>query len=122
MANDIRAGRKPPSPRSATVEAGDAPIIMAAYARWAPVYDAVFGLQTLPGRRAAAAAANELPSGRILDAGVGTGMSLPYYKSDHRVTGIDLSPEMLARAKTRAAATRLQHIEALRLMDVTALE
>lgn len=39
--------------------------------------------------------------GTILDAGVGTGRNIPFYPPDARVTGIDLSPEMLARAKRR---------------------
>ncbi len=40
-------------------------------------------------------------SGRALDAGVGTGRNMPYYPPDVRVTGIDLSPAMLARAGAR---------------------
>jgi demethylmenaquinone methyltransferase/2-methoxy-6-polyprenyl-1,4-benzoquinol methylase len=42
-------------------------------------------------------------SGRILDAGVGTGRNIPFYPPDSEVTGIDTSPEMLARAKRRRA-------------------
>jgi ubiquinone/menaquinone biosynthesis C-methylase UbiE len=41
--------------------------------------------------------------GRILDVAVGTGRSLPYYPSAAPVTGIDLSPAMLAIARQRAA-------------------
>ena len=40
-------------------------------------------------------------SGRVLDAGVGTGRNIPYYPADVRVTGIDLSPAMLSRAGAR---------------------
>ena len=42
-------------------------------------------------------------AGRILDAGVGTGQNIPFYPRQGRVTGIDLSPAMLARARMRAA-------------------
>jgi ubiquinone/menaquinone biosynthesis C-methylase UbiE len=42
-------------------------------------------------------------SGRILDAGVGTGRNIPFYPADSEVTGIDTSPEMLARAERRRA-------------------
>jgi ubiquinone/menaquinone biosynthesis C-methylase UbiE len=42
-------------------------------------------------------------SGRILDAGVGTGRNFPFYPPDSKVTGIDTSPEMLARAERRGA-------------------
>ena len=40
-------------------------------------------------------------SGRILDAGVGTGRNIPFYPPDSEVTGIDTSPEMIARAERR---------------------
>ena len=46
-----------------------------AYARWAPIYDVVFGAVFAPGRRASIAAAERV-GGRILDVGIGTGMSL----------------------------------------------
>lgn len=59
-------------------------------------------------------------SGRILDAGVGTGRNFPFYPADSEVVGIDLSPAMLARAQRRVstAATKVE----LRQMDVTRLE
>jgi ubiquinone/menaquinone biosynthesis C-methylase UbiE len=59
-------------------------------------------------------------SGRILDAGVGTGRNFPFYPAGSEVVGIDLSPATLARAQRRlsAAATRVE----LREMDVTRLE
>ncbi|MEE8173120.1 MAG: class I SAM-dependent methyltransferase, partial [Alphaproteobacteria bacterium] len=40
-------------------------------------------------------------SGRILDAGVGTGRNIPFYPKDDDMVGIDLSPAMLARASLR---------------------
>lgn len=59
-------------------------------------------------------------SGRILDAGVGTGRNIPYYPPSAHVVGIDLSPAMLARAERRARS----HGRAVELhrMDVTRLE
>ena len=59
-------------------------------------------------------------SGRILDAGVGTGRNFPFYPPGSEVVGIDLSPAMLARAerRRRAAAAKIE----LRPMDVTQLE
>jgi ubiquinone/menaquinone biosynthesis C-methylase UbiE len=59
-------------------------------------------------------------SGRILDAGVGTGRNFPFYPTNSNVVGIDLSPAMLTRAQRRltAAATTVE----LRCMDVTRLE
>lgn len=58
-------------------------------------------------------------SGRILDAGVGTGRNAPFYPPDSLVTGIDVSAAMLARAERRCALSRAE-VE-LRQMDVTAL-
>ena len=66
------------------------------YARWAPVYDLVFGAVFERGRRAVVAAGERI-GGRILEVGVGTGLALPYYSNEHRVFGIDLSEEMLGQ-------------------------
>jgi phosphatidylethanolamine/phosphatidyl-N-methylethanolamine N-methyltransferase len=60
--------------------------------------------------------------GRVLEVGVGTGLALPRYKSHLRVTGVDLSPDMLLRARNRVARHKLSNIEALVEMDATALE
>lgn len=54
--------------------------------------------------------------GAILDAGVGTGRNMTFYPRDATVTGIDLSPRMLARARTRR--DRLGLDVALHEMDV----
>jgi ubiquinone/menaquinone biosynthesis C-methylase UbiE len=43
-------------------------------------------------------------SGRILDAGVGTGRNLPFYPDGVDVVGIDISPRMLACAERRRNA------------------
>src|SRR4029453_13848136 len=53
----------------------DKQTIAKAYARWAPVYDLVFGAVLERGRQAAIAAAERI-GGRILEVGVGTGISL----------------------------------------------
>ena len=42
-------------------------------------------------------------SGTILDAGVGTGRNMPFYPDGSHITGIDLSPAMLVRARKRRA-------------------
>lgn len=95
----------------------DAEAVRAAYRRWAGVYDTVFGGVSARGRRAAVTAVNALPGRRVLEVGVGTGLALPHYRADKRVVGIDLSPDMLARAHARAAAERLGHVESLLVMD-----
>ena len=86
------------------------------YARWAPVYDFVFGAVFERGRRAVVTA-SERVGGRILEVGVGTGLSLPYYSGGHRVIGIDLSEEMLEKARARVIKKNLRHVETLAVMD-----
>jgi phosphatidylethanolamine/phosphatidyl-N-methylethanolamine N-methyltransferase len=90
--------------------------ITKAYARWAPIYDLVFGPMFERGRKASIAAAERI-GGRILEVGVGTGLSLPYYSWSNRVTGIDLSAPMLRKAKARIAEHRLTNVEGLAVMD-----
>ncbi|HEY5378500.1 MAG TPA: class I SAM-dependent methyltransferase [Pseudolabrys sp.] len=95
-----------------------------AYARWAPVYDLVFGAVFERGRRAAIAAAERACGslgGRILEVGVGTGISLPSYARSNRLVGVDLSEPMLRKAQVRVAEHRLDNVETLAVMDATRL-
>ena len=85
-------------------------------------YDIVFGPVFHPGRKAAVRIANDRPGQHILEVGVGTGLSLPHFRADSRVTGIDVSEEMLAKARRRAERRRLSYIEGLHLMDAEHLE
>jgi phosphatidylethanolamine/phosphatidyl-N-methylethanolamine N-methyltransferase len=87
-----------------------------AYARWAPVYDLVFGPIFDRGRRAAIVAAEQV-GGRILEVGVGTGISLPGYSARNRIVGIDLSEAMLRKAQKRVTELSLDHVEGLEVMD-----
>ena len=59
-------------------------------------------------------------TGRLLDAGVGTGRNFPFYPTGSSVVGIDISPAMLARAERRRGGS-CASIE-LKQMDVTRLE
>ena len=95
--------------------------VAAAYGRWAPVYDVVFGPVFRHGRRAAVAAAERI-GGRILEVGVGTGLSLTDYSGANRVVGIDISPPMLDKARERVARRHLNHIEAITVMDAENLD
>ena len=95
--------------------------IVAAYARWAPVYDAIFGVITNSAINKTMRVLNALPPGRILEIGVGTGLALPRYRKEHRITGIDLSPDMLARARSRVTAGKLANVEDLAEADATKL-
>lgn len=66
-------------------------------------------------------AVNALPGERVLEVGVGTGLALPRYRPEKRVTGIDLSAEMLAHARRRASELRLSNVDGLLEMDAEAM-
>jgi phosphatidylethanolamine/phosphatidyl-N-methylethanolamine N-methyltransferase len=91
-----------------------------AYARWAPVYDLMFGPVFERGRHAAIAAAERI-GGRILEVGVGTGISLPHYSGTNRIFGIDISEAMLRKARSRVSEFGLDHVEGLAVMDAANL-
>lgn len=95
----------------------DADSVREAYRRWAGVYDTVFGGVSGFGRRRAVAAVNRLSGPRVLEVGVGTGLALPLYRRDLQVVGIDLSRDMLEKAKDRVAAGRLGNVGGLLEMD-----
>ncbi len=94
--------------------------IVEAYRRWAGVYDTVFGHVSSTGRLRAVSLVNRLPGADVLEVGVGTGLALPHYTSDKRVTGIDLSKEMLRKARDRTRANALTNVQALHEMDAEA--
>jgi phosphatidylethanolamine/phosphatidyl-N-methylethanolamine N-methyltransferase len=98
----------------------DRNIVEAAYARWAPIYDAVCGPVMVKGRRAAASAARAV-GGRILEVGVGTGLSFDDYDSTTEITGIDLCAPMLEKARAKMASGRYPHVKEVRLMDAHAM-
>jgi phosphatidylethanolamine/phosphatidyl-N-methylethanolamine N-methyltransferase len=90
--------------------------VRTAYRRWAPVYDKTFGRIASQARRHAVEIVNTR-SGRVLEVGVGTGLSLPAYRRELEIVGIDLSPEMLAKARQRVAAEGLANVTGLHEMD-----
>ena len=98
----------------------DADSVRAAYRRWASVYDMVFGGVSAFGRRRAVEAVNATPGAHVLEVGVGTGLALPHYTASKRVTGIDLSADMLLRARRRVAAEGLTNVDALLEVDAEA--
>lgn len=99
----------------------DKDAVARAYDRWAPVYDLVFGPVFERGRQAAIAAAERV-GGRILEVGVGTGISLPDYSNKNRLYGVDISPTMLRKAQDRVSELGLKHVEGLAVMDAADLK
>src|SRR5262245_41221875 len=113
------AARKFRSLSSASRDAAsrmDETAIKTAYRRWAPVYDNTFGWVASEGRKHAVEIINAR-SGRVLEVGVGTGLSLPGYRRELEIVGIDLSPEMLEKARERVAAEGLANVTGLHEMD-----
>jgi len=98
----------------------DKDVVEKAYAGWAPIYDMVFGAIFAPGRAAAIRAAERI-GGRVLDGGVGTGLSLDQYSPRNRIVGIDLSEPMLRRAIARMQRRPLPHVEMLAVMNAERL-
>jgi phosphatidylethanolamine/phosphatidyl-N-methylethanolamine N-methyltransferase len=87
-----------------------------AYAAWAPIYDLVFGQVFDAGRKATIALADRI-GGRILDVGIGTGLSLTDYSRTTKICGVDISEPMLRKARERARTLNLTNVEALSVMD-----
>ena len=101
-----------------TMQANDAKV--ANYDRWAPIYDLVFGPVFQRGRREAVDAAERI-GGRILEVGIGTGISLSDYSPKNKLVGVDISAPMLEKAKERVAKLGLRHVEQLAVMDASEL-
>ncbi len=89
--------------------------VISAYRRYARVYDLLFGPVMEPGRHGVLHALDCRPGDHVLEVGVGTGLSLPLYPEFVRVTGIDVSREMLARAHQRVTQQGLDNVEVLEM-------
>jgi phosphatidylethanolamine/phosphatidyl-N-methylethanolamine N-methyltransferase len=98
----------------------DVDAVRTAYRRQAAFYDHAFGTVSASARHRAIDAVNALPGADVLEVGVGTGLALPLYTADKRVTGIDLSADMLARARERVSARGLRNVVALMEQDAEA--
>jgi phosphatidylethanolamine/phosphatidyl-N-methylethanolamine N-methyltransferase len=98
----------------------DTSAVRHAYRRWAPVYDFTFGQIAEAGRKHAVKIINSR-KGRVLEVGVGTGLSLPCYGNHLTLTGIDLSPEMLDKAREKVEHRGLDNVVGLHEMDAGAL-
>lgn len=95
--------------------------VVSTYRFYAPLYDLLFGAVLGPGRKRMARTVRQLEPARILEIGIGTGLTLDQYPQDASLTGIDLSPEMLDRARRRAGEMQGRAID-LHVMDAEALD
>ena len=89
----------------------DTNAIQKSYRRYARGYDFYLGALLQPGRKAVIDLMHCQPGERILEVGVGTGLSLPLYPAEVKITGIDLSSHMLERARARRQQDGLQQVE-----------
>lgn len=94
--------------------------VVRAYRFYAPIYDALFGAVLGPGRTQMTKAVSAIDPANVLEVGVGTGLALPHYPAETAVTGIDLSPDMLRRARVVADRLRGRRID-LHQMDAEQL-
>ncbi len=92
--------------------------VIRAYRRYAPVYDSLFGRVLHQGRVEMASLVGLEPCARLLEVGVGTGLALSHYPKETSVWGIDVSPEMLAKAHEAVPAGR--HVS-LEIMDAESM-
>ena len=99
----------------------DEDAVKMAYRRWAPVYDHTFGRISTESRKHTVELINAR-EGRVLEVGVGTGLALNSYARHLQVVGIDLSPEMLDKARERVASEGLDHVTGLHEMDAADLK
>ena len=72
------------------------------YSSYSHVYDLVFDAVLEPGRRRAIDALALQRGDRVLEVGIGTGLSLPHYPRHCNIVGIDISATMLAKASRKA--------------------
>ncbi|MFQ5882254.1 MAG: class I SAM-dependent methyltransferase [Candidatus Methylomirabilales bacterium] len=87
-----------------------------AYAVVSPVYDLLFDRIFYPGRVEAIRLLEIGPEDRILEVGIGTGLNLPLYPRHGRVVGVDLSGQMLRKARERVREHNAAHVSLL-VMD-----
>jgi phosphatidylethanolamine/phosphatidyl-N-methylethanolamine N-methyltransferase len=99
----------------------DARHIEKVYSRSAPVYDFFYGWIFAPGRARAIELLELKPNDHVLEMGIGTGLLLPYYPQDVRLTGIDLTSKMLEKTEERVQELELTNTE-LRRMDATHMD
>ena len=89
------------------------------YHAWSDMYDFFFKKVFYPRQKYAIDSMNIKPGDRILDVGIGTGLSLNCYPDYCEVVGIDLSASMLEKAEEKKKELKLDHVT---LMEMDACD
>ncbi|PJD96361.1 MAG: SAM-dependent methyltransferase [Legionella sp.] len=94
------------------------------YNVYASFYDFLFGSIFNPGRLSCVDIINKsaAKNANILEIGIGTGLSLPLYRNDLKITGIDISEKMLEKAQDLATKNHLESRVRLKVMDAADLK
>jgi len=92
-----------------------------AYQRYANIYDVTFGKIFHRGRVVSVELLNIQPDESVLEVGVGTGLTLPFFPSHCKVTGIDLSEHMLDKARENIESHGMRNVE-IKKMDATHMD
>src|ERR1051325_46044 len=95
--------------------------VQRAYEFWAPAYDFIFDWIFAPGRDAEIKHLELNRQHSVLEEGIGTGLNLPLYPATCRLTGIDLSQEMLDKAVERVQTLAMPNVN-LKVMDATSMD
>lgn len=91
------------------------------YSEFAPLYDKVFGKIFYNRLERVIEDLNIPPGAKVLEVGAGTGTSFPAYPNHCEITGIDLAPDMLARARKKIEENSWSHLQVME-MNALALE
>lgn len=89
------------------------------YRNYSSVYDLLFKGFFHPRQKKAIHDLNIQSGSRILDVGIGTGLSLPLYPKESEVIGIDLSVDMLKQAAKKVEKLGMNHVS---LMEMDACQ
>ncbi len=85
------------------------------YSEFAPLYDKIFG-KIFYSRLESVIEDLDIPPGaKVLEVGAGTGTSFPAYPTHCQVTGIDLAPDMLARAQRKIRENGWTHLTVIEM-------
>ncbi|MGZ8488770.1 MAG: class I SAM-dependent methyltransferase [Candidatus Binatia bacterium] len=89
------------------------------YGEFAPLYDKIFGKIFYSRLERVIDDLGIPPGAQVLEVGAGTGTSFPAYPTHCNVTGIDLAPDMLARARQKIVDNGWRH---LKVIEMNALD